>query len=99
MSYFFRYQNLLLQATFIFFTFSSHAQMHGWQKTSPGGGGAFNVVKAGPTGIILVGSDLSGVYKSKDQGQTFSTLGARQGLTLGHIGGLGFDPVNASKFM
>jgi hypothetical protein len=73
-------------------------QSHIWQRSNPGGGGAFNLVKAGPTGTILVASDLSGVYMSTDQGNSFKPLGALQGITQGHIGGLGFDPTNADKF-
>ena len=63
-----------------------------WQRTNPGGGGAFNTIGAGPTGIILVASDLSGVYLSRDRGATWQPIGARQGLTVTHASGLGFDP-------
>ena len=75
-----------------------NAQNHNWVKTNPGGGGAFNVVKAGPTGTIYVGSDLSGLYISQDSGLTFNSIGAKQGLTNPHIGGLGLDPNNPNKF-
>lgn len=71
---------------------------HTWIRTNPGGGGAFNVVKAGPTGIILVGSDLSGAYISHNKGETFTPIGNVHGLMRAHIGGVGFDPANKDKF-
>ncbi len=89
------YTCLILLSLFI----SIYAQTnHAWQRTNPGGGGAFNVVKAGPTGIILAGSDLSGAYMSIDNGLTFTPIGAAQGLGRGHVGGIGFDPVDEKKF-
>ncbi len=65
-----------------------------WQSTNPGGGGAFNAIGAGSTGIILVGSDLSGAYRSLDGGQTWDVIGASRGLTVTHVSGLGFDPLD-----
>ncbi len=67
-----------------------------WQSTNPGGGGAFGVVGAGPTGIIIVGSDLGGAYRSLDRGKTWDLIGSYRGLTDTHICGLGFDPGDAS---
>ena len=63
-----------------------------WQRTPPGGGGAFATVGAGPTGIVLAASDLSGAYRSRDRGRTWDTIGAVDGLTATHIGSVGFDP-------
>jgi hypothetical protein len=63
-----------------------------WQRTTPGGGGAFATVGAGPTGIVLAASDLSGAYRSRDRGRTWDTIGAVDGLTATHIGSVGFDP-------
>lgn len=65
-----------------------------WQRTNPGGGGAFNTIGAGPTGIILAASDLSGAYRSRDGGQHWDAIGASWGLTSTHVSGLGFDPLN-----
>lgn len=67
-----------------------------WKSTNPGAGGAFGVVGAGPSGVIIVGSDLAGAYRSLDRGQTWDLIGSYRGLTSTHICGLGFDPVNAS---
>ena len=63
-----------------------------WQRANPGGGGAFTAVAAGPTGIILAASDLSGAYRSLDGGQTWDVIGSFRGLTSTHIVGVGFDP-------
>lgn len=74
------------------------AQTHNWMRTNPGGGGAFNVIEAGPSGTILAGSDLSGVYKSTDNGISFSPIGSKNGLDVAHIGSIGFDPNDADIF-
>lgn len=65
-----------------------------WQSTNPGGGGAFNTIGAGPTGIILAASDLSGAYRSLDGGKTWDVIGSTRGLTATDVSGLGFDPVD-----
>jgi photosystem II stability/assembly factor-like uncharacterized protein len=67
-----------------------------WKSTNPGAGGAFGVVGAGPTGVIIVGADLAGAYRSLDRGQTWDLIGSYRGLTDTHICGLGFDPDSAS---
>ncbi len=64
---------------------------HHWTRTNPGGGGAFGTAGASLDGVIFVGSDLSGVYRSTDRGRSWQPLGARQGLFATHISGLGFD--------
>lgn len=66
---------------------------HTWQRTNPGGG-AFSTVNAGPSGIIIAGSDLSGAYRSMDRGKTWDAIGASRGVTNTHISGVGFDPSN-----
>ena len=81
----------------IFSIFISHAQ-HNWIRTNPGGGGAIACVKAAPNGDIYVASDLSGIYKSIDNGQSFNVLGANQGLKDTHISAVGFDPTNSQIF-
>ena len=67
-----------------------------WHPTNPGGGGAFGPVEAGPTGIIMVASDLSGPYISYDHGISWKPLGPSNGITETHACGLGFDPVDAA---
>ena len=69
---------------------------HQWVRTNPGGGGAFGTAGASVDGVIYVGSDLSGVYRSTDRGQSWQPLGARQGLFATHISGLGFDSRDGS---
>ncbi len=46
--------------------------------------------------MILVASDLSGAYLSRDRGKTWEVIGASRGMTVTHVSGLGFDPINAS---
>ena len=67
-----------------------------WVGIDPGGGGWFMNGAAGPTGIILVNSDLSGTYISKDRGESWNNIGANQGLRETHSCGLGFDPVDGN---
>ena len=65
-----------------------------WQRINPGGGGWFATVGAGPSGLILAASDLSGAYRSQDRGQSWDVIGASQGLTVTHVSGLGFHPTD-----
>jgi hypothetical protein len=72
-----------------------------WTRTNPGGGGAFTAVGAGPTGLIVVGSDLSGAYLSHDQGQQREPIGAAQGLRgkfTDNVSAIGFDPQDGNIF-
>ena len=63
-----------------------------WARSNPGGGGAFTTIKAGPTGIVIAGSDLSGAYRSLDGGTSWDVIGSFRGLTATHVSGIGFDP-------
>ena len=53
---------------------SSGAQAQEWTRIGMGGGGWFMCSGAGPTGIILVGSDLSGAYRSVDGGNSWEEI-------------------------
>ena len=68
-----------------------HAQ-HQWVRTNPGGGGTIATVGATVSGTILAASDLSGIYRSNDNGQSWDVIGANQGLDETHISSFGFDP-------
>ncbi len=70
------------------------AQTHQWQRTNPGGGGAFSTVGASASGIIVAASDLSGAYISTDGGAHWQVAGAAQGLTETHISAVGFHRTN-----
>ena len=64
-----------------------------WVPTNPGGGGAFNSpIVTKPTGYWAVGSDLSGVYISKNSGASWQALGAANNLTATHIAALSAHP-------
>lgn len=62
---------------------------------NPGGGGAFTCAAAGPTGIILIGSDISGAYRSADRGATWTNIGWAGGLEQCYVGAVAFDPADA----
>ncbi len=89
-----RSKALLKLTVFPFLPSVLFAQTHYWERTNPGGGGAFSTIDAGPTGIILAGSDLSGAYRSTDGGQTWDVIGASRGLTETHVSGVGFHRFN-----
>jgi hypothetical protein len=57
----------------------SGARAAAWSNVNPGGGGAFTCAAASPTGIILVGSDIGGVYRSSDHGGTWENIGYLNG--------------------
>ncbi len=69
---------------------------HNWIRTNPGAGGAFNCVEAGPDGTIMVGSDLSGFYRSTDNGNSWQPIGKKQGLNTTHAITVAFDPNNSN---
>ncbi len=56
-----------------------------WVSTNPGGGGAFNSPVITKSGYWAVGSDLSGVYLSKDKGVSWSIIGSTRKLTATHV--------------
>lgn len=64
-----------------------------WQSTGPGGGGAFSSPVQSAAGDVIVGSDLSGAYRSIDGGQSWQVLGAAHGLTTTHIDSVAFHPM------
>ncbi len=70
--------------------------IHHWQRTNPGGGGAFSTIGASASGIIFAGSDLSGVYRSFDGGNSWDVLGINVGIEETHIAGFGFDPFDGN---
>jgi hypothetical protein len=63
-----------------------------WLATNPGGGGAFNSPVITTSGYWAVGSDLSGVYLSKDNGVSWSIIGSFGGLTATHIASMTAHP-------
>ncbi len=73
-------------------------QIHNWTRTNPGGGGAIATVSATASGTILAASDLSGVYRSFDQGQSWDAVGANQGLLETHVSALGFHPTDGNIY-
>ncbi len=87
----------LLLFIFIFFTQFSFAQ-HEWIRTNPGGGGAFSTVEQGPSGVLVAASDLSGVYISYNNGQSWIPQGNLDGIDDTHIASFGFISSKPNTF-
>src|SRR5207249_8443864 len=60
--------------------------------TTPGGGGSFTSGERGPSGTLLVGSDLCGVFRSTNEGESWQCPGDRAGILQTHIQAVGWDP-------
>lgn len=83
----------------LFSACSSQAALK-WQSTGPGGGGAFaspaasalKLQSRGRDGSIFVASDLSGVYRSVDDGETWSMISPRNGLLSTHVDAIAPHP-------
>ncbi len=75
------------------------AQPPTWERTNPGGGGAIAAVGATASGMIVVASDLSGIFRSTDNGLSWDAVGANQGLKETHISSFGFDPNDGDAFI
>ena len=63
-----------------------------WRSTNPGGGGAFNSPIITDEGYWVVGSDLGGLYLSKNNGYNWTAIGRNQGLAVTHISSLASHP-------
>lgn len=61
------------------------------RRASPGAGGALTPMRAGPTGIVLCGSDLGGGYISYDNCLSWICCGSLRGLLTPHVRAVGFD--------
>lgn len=82
----------------LFFSLNLSAQ-HVWDRSNPGGGGAIAMVGATANGTILAASDLSGVYKSTNNGMSWEVLGSTQGLLETNINCFGFHPTDGNVFL
>jgi len=67
-----------------------------WHATNPGGGGWFERVAAGPTGVVIACSDLSGPYRSRDRGASWEALGPARGVHSTHASCVAFHPTDAT---
>lgn len=93
-----KYRHLVFAIVFTVL-FSTHLLAQGgpqWESTNPGAGGYFTRVAAGPSGIIIACSDLSGAYRSLDRGETWDVIGPARGLNTTHVSGVAFHPTNAA---
>lgn len=92
-------QNLLAVICFLIISQSIQSQEHNWQRTNPGGGGAIAVVGATKSGTIVTASDLSGIYLSDDNGDSWRVSGWNNNLKETHISALGFHPTDGDTFI
>jgi len=72
---------------------------HTWVGTNPGGGGAIAMVGATANGTILAASDLSGIYKTTNNGVSWEVIGSEQGLLETNINCFGFHPTDGNIFL
>jgi photosystem II stability/assembly factor-like uncharacterized protein len=77
---------------------SFSASSHHWIRTNPGGGGTIATVGATASGILVTAADLSGVYRSLDDGKHWQPLGANQGLNESNTITLAFHPFDGNTF-
>jgi hypothetical protein len=61
-----------------------------WERRNIGGGGWFERIAAGPTGLLIACSDLGGAYRSHDRGATWQVLGRNSGLLTTHVASVAF---------
>jgi len=88
----------LLSTVLLCFCFSTVLAQHDWTRTNPGGGGTLAMAGATANGTLLVASDLSGVYRSTDDGDHWNALGANNGLIASHTSALGFHTADGNTF-
>ncbi len=79
--------------SFVFFN-NLYAQGSKWQRTNIGGGGAMNGAAAGPTGTMVVGTDLGGAYIKRSSDQHWQIIGAASGMESSHVTNVAFHPTN-----
>ncbi|MEM7306609.1 MAG: hypothetical protein AAF682_08060 [Planctomycetota bacterium] len=65
-----------------------------WERTGPGAGGYFMDIGAGPSGMVVACSDLSGPYRSLDRGASWEPIGPERGITNTHAASVAFHATN-----
>ena len=70
-----------------------------WEPINIGGGGWFERVGVGPTGLVVAASDLSGAYLSPDHGASWQALGADRGILATHCASVGFSAQDPGLFV
>ena len=69
-----------------------------WTISDMGAGGAMPVIGQGPDGLLVVGSDLSGLWISDDDGLNFRNAGSYHGLTSLGVFALALSPADGNTF-
>ena len=73
-------------------------QVGRWTISDMGAGGAMPVIGQGPNGLLVVGSDLSGLWISDDEGLNFRNAGSYHGFTSLGVFSLAFNPLDGDTF-
>lgn len=63
-----------------------------WLKSSPGAGGAFTCVDVSANGTVLVGSDLSGLYKRTSSSGNWTRIGHSDGIKATAVDAVKWKP-------
>lgn len=63
-----------------------------WTKASPGAGGAFTCVDVSANGTVLVGSDLSGLYKRESSSGGWTRIGHSDGIKATAVDAVKWKP-------
>jgi hypothetical protein len=63
-----------------------------WTKASPGAGGAFTCVDMSANGTVLVGSDLSGLYKRENSSSGWTRIGHSDGIKATAVDAVKWKP-------
>ena len=69
-----------------------HGRAQTWTKSSPGGGGAFTCVDMSSNGTVLVGSDLSGLYKRESSSGGWTRIGHSDGIKATAVDAVKWKP-------
>lgn len=68
-----------------------------WRMVGPGAGGGFNAAMETGEGVLLVGGDVGGAFRSTDQGRTWLPLGMLNSSTTSGASSI-FDRTNTSAW-
>lgn len=91
--------NIIIRMILVFISgvsFTSPVYSANWQRINMGGGGAMNVVGAGPTGTQVVGTDLAGAYIKRTSDTQWQMISPLNGVPDTHVTGVAFDNSDAN---
>ncbi|MFT4532150.1 MAG: hypothetical protein ACI9T8_000161 [Candidatus Saccharimonadales bacterium] len=75
---------------------SANPEWQVWKNSEPGGGGYFMRVSIGPDGTIIAASDLGGIFRSADNGQSWTQHGKNSGYLDTHVRSVAHHPTDSN---